>query len=54
MEDGAKLTDNVVPLVMVAEVGEKGKQTFQRSTGSAYFSWNSPLNSSRLSISDER
>lgn len=53
VEDGAKLTDNSVSLVMVAEVGEKGKQTFQHSTGSVYLSWNSPLNCSRLSISGE-
>lgn len=53
VEDGAKLTDSAVSLVMVAEVGEKGKQTSQRSTGSVYFKLNSPLNSSRLSISHE-
>lgn len=50
VEDGAKLT---VSLVVVAEVEEKGKQTVQHSTGSVYFNWNSPLSSSRLSISGE-
>lgn len=54
VESGAELTDNAVSLVMVAEVWEKGKQTFQHSPGSVYSNLNSPLNSSRLSISDDR
>ena len=28
VEDGAELTDNAVSLLMVAEIGERGKQTF--------------------------
>ena len=28
VEDGAELADNAVSLLMVAEIGERGKQTF--------------------------
>ena len=48
VESGAKLADNTVSVVMMAEAGEKGKQTFQHSTGSVYYNWNSPLHSSCL------